>query len=292
MKTLPAKTALAASLLALLPAAAATTYPLTLTDDLGRKVTLKAEPRRIVSMLPSTSETLCAIGACDKLVGVDDYSDFPQQVQRLPKLGGLYDPKVEQIVALKPDLVLVSKYGKLEAPLTQAGLTVVAVNPETYDEVFSKTLTLGRLVNRETQAKNLVLNMRREIAKVEILTKNAARKPTAYFEIDPTPYSIGPNSFMGVLLTKAGARNIIPASLGDFPKVDPELIVKANPELMLGLSRQQAAARPGWSSLRAVKTGRVIELPKELRTILSRPGPRLPQALRGLAQLVHPELFR
>jgi len=289
MKTLPTLT-----LLALLSASAAsaTTYPLTLIDDLNRKVTLKAEPRRIVSVLPSTTETLCAIGACERLVGVDDYSDFPQQVQKLPRVGGLYDPKVEQIVALKPDLVIVSKYGKLEAPLTQAGITVLAINPETYDEVFSKTLTLGRVVNREAQARALVLNMRREIAKVEILTKNAVRKPTTYLEIDPTPYSVGPNSFMGVLLSKAGARNIIPASLGDFPKVDPELIVKANPQLMLGLDRKAAAARPGWAGLQAVKTGRVLEIPKEVNTILGRPGPRLPQALRALARLVHPELFR
>lgn len=273
-------------------AAGATTYPLTLTDDLGRQVTVKAEPRRIVSLLPSDTETLCALGVCDRLVGVDTYSDFPQQVTRLPKVGGLYDPDLEKIVALKPDLVVVSKYGKLEGPLTRAGITVLAVNPETYDEVFSKTLTLGRVVNREAQAKQLVLNMKRDIARVEILTRNATRKPSTYLEVDPAPYSVGPNSFIGVLLTKAGARNIIPASMGDFPKVDPEFIVKANPQLMLGLDLKTARSRPGWNSLQAVKTGRVLPIPKELNTILGRPGPRLPEALRGLARLVHPELFR
>ncbi|MDL2345253.1 ABC transporter substrate-binding protein [Deinococcus sp. MIMF12] len=292
MKTLPSKTVLAVSLLALLPTAAATTYPLTLTDDLGRKVTLKAEPKRIISMVPGHSETVCAIGACGKLVGVDKYSDYPQQVARLPRVGDLFAPDVEAMVALKPDLVLVSRYSKLEAPLTQAGIPTIALDMEKYDEVFSKTLTLGRILNREAQAKNVVLNLRREIARVEILTRNAVRKPTTYLEIDPTPYSVGPNSFMGVLLTKAGARNIIPAALGDFPKVDPELIVKANPELMLGLTRQAAAARPGWSGLKAVKSGRVIDIPKDLSTILSRPGPRMGRALRGLARLVHPELFR
>lgn len=293
-KTLLTPTLFLPSLLGLLTTtlAAATTYPLTLTDDLGRKVTLRAEPKRVISVLPSTTETLCAVGACDKLVGVDDYSDFPQQVKSLPKVGGLYDPNIEAMVALKPDLVVVSKYGKLEGPLTQAGITVLAINPETYDEVFSKTLTLGRVVNREAQARALVLNMKRDIARVEILTRNVVRKPTTYLEIDPTPYSVGPNSFMGTLLTKAGARNIIPASLGDFPKVDPEFIVKANPQLMLGLDRSAAAARPGWAGLQAVKTGRVLNIPKELNTVLSRPGPRLPQALRGLARLVHPKLFR
>ncbi|MFC3832220.1 MULTISPECIES: ABC transporter substrate-binding protein [Deinococcus] len=278
--------------LALAGSAAATTYPLTLTDDLNRRVTVKAEPRRIVSLLPSTSETLCALNLCERLVGVDQYSDYPAQVKNVAKMGDLYTPNIEAIVAAKPDLVLVSKYGKVSETLTQAGITVFALNPETYDEVFSKLLTLGRVVNREAAAKALVTTMARDIAKTEVLTRAAVNKPTAYFEIDPTPYSIGPKSFMGVLLTKAGARNIIPESMGDFPKVDPEFIVKANPQLMLGVDRKTAAARPGWSGLNAVKSGRVIALPVELSSSLSRPGPRLPAALRSLARLIHPELFR
>ena len=274
--------------------AAATTYPFTLTDDLGRTVTLKAEPKRVVSVLPSSTETLCAIGACERLVGVDEFSDFPARVTKLPKVGGLYNPNIEAMVALKPDLVVVSKYGKLADSLTAAGLTVVAVNPETYEEVFSKTLVLGKLVNREAQAKALVVQMRRDIARTEILARNAAHKPTVYYEIDPTPYTAGPNSFIGVLLSKAGATNIIPASLGDFPKISPELVVTQNPQLILGPDLKAARARPGWSAIAAVKSGRVIAVPpgSTLDTLLNRPGPRLPLALAALAKLVHPELFR
>ena len=279
-------------LLGAVSSAAATAYPLTLIDDLGRKVTLKAEPRRIISVLPSTTEVVCALGLCDRLVGVDDYSDFPAQVTRLPKVGGLYNPNIEAMVALKPDLVFVSQYGKLTDSLEAAGITVIAVNPETYDEVFTKTLTIGKIVNREAQAKTMVINMRRDIARVEILAKNAVKKPSAYYEIDPTPYTIGPNSFIGVLLTKAGATNIIPASLGDFPKISPELVVQSNPQLILGLDAATAKARPGWSGIAAVKTGRVLKIPSDLETMLGRPGPRLPLALAGLAKLVHPELFR
>ena len=279
-------------LLGAVSGAAATAYPLTLTDDLGRKVTLQAEPKRIVSVLPSTTEVVCALGLCDRLVGVDDYSDFPAQVSKLPKVGGLYNPNIEAMVALKPDLVLVSQYGKLTDSLEAAGITVIAVNPETYEEVFTKTLTIGKIVNREAQAKNLVINMRRDIARVEILAKNAVKKPSAYYEIDPTPYTVGPNSFIGVLLTKAGATNIIPANLGDFPKISPELVVQGNPQLILGLDAATARARPGWSGIAAVKTGRVLKIPGDLETLLGRPGPRLPQALAGLAKLVHPELFR
>ena len=272
-------------------AALATQYPLTLKDDTGRNVTFTAEPQRIVSALPSTTETLCVIGACTKLVGVDSYADFPAQVTTLPKVADLYTPNVEAIVALKPDLVIVSKYGKLMDALNAVGVKTFALNPETYDEVFSKARTLGKIVNREAQARNLEIGMRRDIARVEILTKNA-RKVSTYLEIDPTPYTVGPNSFMGVMLSKAGAQNIIPAKLGDFPQISPELVVQQNPALILGLDRATAAKRPGWNSTTAVKTGRVMKLPMDLDTILSRPGPRLPQALLGLAKLVHPELFK
>ena len=285
---------LPALLLAATTSAAATTYPLTLTDDLGRRVILQAEPRRVVSVLPSTTETLCALGLCERLVGVDDYSDFPASVSKLPKVGGLYNPNIEAMVALKPDLVVVSKYGKLAESLAAAGITVLAINPETYDEVFSKTLVLGRVMNREAQAKILVIQMRRDIAKIEILTKNAVRKPTAYYEVDPTPYTVGPNSFIGVLLGKAGAVNIIPASLGDFPKISPELVVQQNPQLILGVNLATAKARPGWANIAAVKSGRVTAIVpgSALDNLLTRPGPRLPLALAALAKIVHPEMFR
>ena len=285
---------LPALLLAVTTSAAATTYPLTLTDDLGRRVILQAEPRRVVSVLPSTTETLCALGLCERLVGVDDYSDFPASVNKLPKVGGLYNPNIEAMVALKPDLVVVSKYGKLAESLAAAGITVLAINPETYDEVFSKTLVLGRVMNREAQAKTLVIQMRRDIAKIEILTKNAVRKPTAYYEVDPTPYTVGPNSFIGVLLGKAGAVNIIPASLGDFPKISPELVVQQNPQLILGVDLATARARPGWANIAAVKSGRVTAIVpgSALDNLLTRPGPRLPLALAALAKIVHPEMFR
>ncbi|WP_027482101.1 ABC transporter substrate-binding protein [Deinococcus pimensis] len=284
------KVILTLSLLAV-SGAQATRYPLTVTDDLGRKVTVKAEPKRIVSLLPSSTETVCALGACDRLVAVDEYSDFPAQVTKLPKVGSLYQPNVEGIVAQKPDLVLVSKYGDLVPALERAGVTVVAVNPEKYDEVFSKTLVIGRLLNRETAAKNVVAKLRADIARVEILTKYA-RKVRTYFEIDPTPYTVGPNSFMGVLLTKAGAENVIPANLGDFPQISPELVVKQNPALILGVDLATAARRPGWTTIAAVKAGRVRDVPKDLNTILGRPGPRLGEALLGLARIIHPELFR
>ncbi len=120
----------------------------------------------------------------------------------------------------------------------------------------------------------------------------AIKKVSVYYEIDPTPYTVGPNSFIGVLLTKAGGLNVIPAALGDFPKISPELVVSANPAVIVGTSREDAAGRPGWGNVAAVRSGRVYRLTAEQDRLVNRAGPRVAQGLRVLAKLLHPDLFR
>lgn len=269
----------------------ATKYPLTVTDDLGRRITLKSEPQRIVTMLPSHTETLAALGAADKLVGVDEFSNYPKAVvSKLPKMGNGYKPDIEAIVALKPDLVLVDESSgpRLAEKLSAVGLTVYGGTAQTYNEVFQKIGVLGKITNKEAQAVRLITKMRSELNE---LKKSVAKKPkyTVYYEIDPTPYSIGPKSFMGNLLSKAGGKNIIPAELGDFPKIDSELVVKKNPQVMIGLTLEEAQKRGGWNKLKAVTNKRVYKPTNEERDALSRPGPRLPDALKALIRMIHKE---
>ncbi|EYB68994.1 periplasmic binding protein [Deinococcus phoenicis] len=280
--------------LALLPCAAATKYPLTVTDDLGRTVTLRQEPKRIIAMLPSHTETLMAIGAGDRLVAVDRFSNYPKSVtDKLPKVGSAFQPNLEAILALKPDLVLAdeSAGSRLTEKLAAAGLTVYGGTAQTYNEVFEKIGVLGKLTNHEAGATRLITSMRSEL---NALQKSVVGLPkvSAYYEVDPAPYSVGPSSFIGTLLTKAGGQTIVPAKLGDFPKLDPELIVKANPQTMIGLSLDDARKRPGWQGLQAVKAGRVFLPTPEERDALSRPGPRLPVALRALIRWLHPEAVK
>jgi len=280
--------------LALLSTAAATTYPLTVTDDLGRRVTLNAEPRRIISMLPSHTETLIALGAGDRLIAIDRYSNYPVAVtDRLPKVGSAFQPNLEAILALKPDLVLAdeSTSSRLTQKLEQAGLTVYGGTAQTYNEVFDKVAVLGKLINRETPATRLITSMRSELNDLQQRVRGLPDIST-YYEIDPSPYSVGPQSFIGTLLNKAGGTTIVPARLGDFPKIDPELIVKANPQAMIGLSVAEARTRPGWAGLRAVTAGRVFKPSDEEQDALSRPGPRLPAALRTLIRFLHPEALK
>ncbi|ABF43798.1 MULTISPECIES: ABC transporter substrate-binding protein [Deinococcus] len=282
------------AILALPASAAATTYPLTVTDDLGRTVTLNREPKRIIAMLPSHTETLIAIGAGDKLVAVDRFSNFPKNVtDKLPKVGSAYQPNLEAILALKPDLVLAdeSAGSRLTEKLAAAGLTVYGGTAQTYNEVFQKISVLGKLTNHEAGALRLITSMRAEL---NALQKSVVGLPkvSTYYEVDPSPYSVGPNSFIGTLIAKAGGQTIVPARLGDFPKLDPELIVKANPQVMVGLTLEDARKRPGWQNLQAVRAGRVFQPTPEERDALSRPGPRLPDALRTLIRFLHPEALK
>lgn len=288
---------LLALLAILLGLALATSYPLVTKDDLGRSITIPAEPARIVVMLPSATETLCAIDACDKIVATDDYSNWPPEAAKKPKAGGLYNPNVELIASFEPDLVISSKYGKLTEALTKLGITVYAVNTQTYDDIFSTARKLGLLVNREAQAEALVARINQQVYALETAAAKAGDRPSVYYEIDATPYTVGPNSFIGTLIDKARGRNIIPAKLGLFPKISPELVVEKNPQVIIlgdapyGVTAAKIAARPGWSGIRAVKEGRVCELSKAQTDVVHRPGPRVAEGLEVLINCIHPGLL-
>ena len=270
----------------------ATEYPYTVTDDLGFEVTLTAEPLRVVTMIPSHTETLCAVNACDKLVGVDTYSNFPESIADLPRLGSAFEPNLEALVALEPDLVLADESSELAGALRRAGIPVYAGTAQTYDEVFEKFTVVGELVNRETEA--AVLSGRVEGGVSAIQERAARLEPTrVYYEIDATPYSVGPGSFIGVLLGRAGGENIVTQGLGDFPQLDPEYVVAADPAVIIVSERDAAAlpGRPGWAGIAAVEDGRVVPTTGPLDDAISRPGPRLVEAVRFFAQALHPDVF-
>lgn len=256
-------------------------------DDLGRLVRLEHEPQRVVSLMPANTETLYALGAGARLVGRDDFSDHPPEARALPSVGGLENINVERVLALSPDLVVCSEFGAQAVALERAGLTVWAGSAQYYDEVFAVTASLGRLVGRAAEAETVSAALRRDVARVEGAL-NGRAPVRVYYEIDPTPYTVGPRSFVGTLIAKAGGRNVVPEGLGDFPKIAPELVVSADPEVMVGLSLDEARARPGWAAIAAVRSGRVRPLKPEERTIITRPGPRLGEGLRVLADILHP----
>ena len=270
--------------------------PIGVVDDLGREVRLAAVPQRIVSLVPSHTETVCALGACDRLVGRDAWSDHPARVLALPDLGSAFAPDLEAIVALRPDLVLVDEYSGAVDALAPLGLTVYAGTPQRLEEVFETIERLGSLLGARTEAAVLAGRLRGELDGVAAVVAGRPR-PSVFYEIDPSPYSVGPDGFIGRLIELAGGANILPAELGDFPLVDPEFVVDADPQVIVladapyGVDLAALRARPGWADLAAVRDGRVIELTLAEANVLSRAGPRIGKALRLLAGWFHPGAF-
>jgi iron complex transport system substrate-binding protein len=264
-------------------------FPIVVRDDLGRAVELPAEPRRIVALSPPLTETLFALGVGDHVVGVDDSSDFPPEAARLPRLGGLYDAHLEQIVALAPDLVLVHPSDPATERLAAFGIHVWAGAANKMDDVFRVIGAVGHLTGRDGAAAALVTRIHAEMDAIETPLRDKPRV-RVYYELDATPYTVGPGSFVGVMLSKAGGENIIPAALGEFPRISPELVIAGDPQVILGVSREEAAHRPGWSAITAVRTGRVDTLTPLEQSLVTRAGPRLAEGLRVLAHRLHPEV--
>jgi iron complex transport system substrate-binding protein len=253
-------------------------------DDRGFRTTLAHAPQRIVSLLPSLTETICELGYCQRLVGVDRYSNFPARLQNLPQLGGGLDPNIEAIVALKPDVVVMAASSRAGERLRALGLNVIALEPKTHADVQRVLRKLGQLLEA-TDVDKIWRAIDAGVSAAAQSLPSSSLGTRVYFEVNPAPYGAGENSFIGETLTRLGAKNIIPAKLGPFPKLNPEFIVRANPDLiMVGDSSAEAMLqRPGWPAMRAVRQQRVCTFTPAQSNVLVRPGPRMAEAARLMA---------
>lgn len=258
---------------------------LQITDDRGVLVTLAQSPQRIVSLLPSLSETVCELGQCHRLVGVDRYSNYPGSLQKLPQLGGGLDPNIELIVALKPDVVLMAKSSRAGDRLQALGLKVVALEPKSHKDVQRVMFKLGQLLEVPDTARIWSAIDAGVSAAAQSLPASV-RGVKVYFEVNPGPYAASESSFIGETLARLGVQNIVSARLGPFPKLNPEFIVRANPDLiMIGQrSADGLMSRPGWQAMRALREQRVCIFPAEEADVLVRPGPRMAEAARLMAR--------
>ena len=259
----------------------------TVTDDRGQTVNIPLAPQRIVSLLPSLTETVCALGACARLVGVDRYSNYPLQVKKLAQMGGGIDPNIEAIVAAKPDLVLMATSARGVQRLESLGLKVLALESKNVADV-QRTINLLGQVLQAADAPVLWREIEAAMQDAKQSLPPATQRLRVYFEASSGPYAAGPQSFIGEMLARLGVQNIISSDLGPFPKINPEFVVRADPDLIMlsARSAQDLAKRPGWSQLRAVRAQHVCGFTTEQNDVLVRAGPRMAQAAGLLARCI------
>ena len=255
------------------------------TDDRGVTVRFAQPPQRVVSLLPSLAETVCELGQCARLVGVDRYSDYPASLKTLPQVGGGLDPNIEAIVALRPDVVLMATSSRAGDRLRSLGLKVVSLEPKTHADVQRVMLKIGEVLGVPDAAKIWRAIDAGVSAAAQSIPPNI-KATRVYFEVNQGPYAAGEASFIGETLTRLGVKNIVPAKLGPFPKLNPEFIVRANPDLIMVGERNAAGIlqRPGWQSIRAVRENRVCVFSPTQADALVRPGPRMAEGARLMAQ--------
>ena len=260
-----------------------------ITDARGAHVQLAKPPQRIVSLLPSLTESLCALGGCERLVGVARYSNWPAHVKTVPVVGGGLDPNIEAIVALKPDLVLVSMASRAIARMEALGLKVVALEPRTHEEAHTVMQKIGQLLALPpTQGADRVwAAIEADLNKAAASVPEAMRGQRVYFEASRGPYAAGEKSFIGQTLTRLHLRNVVDARQGPFPRLNPEYVVKQDPDLLMSGERSWKNGMPeypGWAQMRAVKQGAICSFTPEESDILVRPGPRMAEGAQLIAR--------
>lgn len=285
--------------------AAPSAYPVTVTDDAGTELTLDAPPERIVSLAPSSTEIVCALEACDRLVGVTDFDDYPAEVADIDDVVINAQVDVERVVAAEPDLVIAAGNeitpSAVIAQLVELDLPVLVLYPETLDEVYDDIRLVGTLLDAQGGADELIAGMEDRVDAIVEAVADADRPRTLYevFYAEGSTYTAGEGSFLASLIGLAGGEPVTGDAQGligaeDLVAADPQLILLGtasyDPTLAdADAARTAVAARPGWADLSAVADGRVVPYTDDIVT--TRPGPRIVDGLEALARAIHPDRF-
>jgi len=272
----------------------------TVVDDAQRTVEISGVPERIISLAPSNTEILFALGLGDKAVGVTDFCDYPEEAQEIEKVGGV-EPNLEKIVDLEPDLVLyIGGTAQLEKTQTMEdlGLTVLVLAPSDIEGIFADIELVGKATGAEDEAEELVAQLRRRMKEVTTKVAISSYRPLIFYELDATdptrPYTAGPGSFIDALIDMAGGFNLGATGGMQWAQFSTEEIIAQDPKIIIlgdanyGVTLESVEERPGWGVITAVKEGAIYPIDD---TLVSRPGPRIVDGLEELARIIHPELF-
>ena len=263
--------------------AMAASLPFSLTDDRGRVVVIEKAPQRIITLLPSLGEIVCELQACERLVGVDRYSNWPDSIKALPKLGGIDDTQLEALVKLKPDLVLLARSSRITQRLESMGITVVALEPQNQEDMRRVIQLIAgalHLPQPQDRAHALWQSIQQKLDATALRVPAKAKGMRIYFEAGSGYFAAGETSYIGETLKRLGLLNVVTPAMGAFPQVNPEFVVKANPQIIFMGERTATdlKARPGWQRIEAIAQQRICAFTPAQSDIVVRSGPRIPEA--------------
>ncbi|MBP6963659.1 MAG: ABC transporter substrate-binding protein [Armatimonadetes bacterium] len=286
---------LAITLLALLVlpcAAGVAKYPTTIKDCRGKAVNIVREPKRIVSIAPSCTEILFALGLEKRVVGVTRFCNYPEAARKKPRIGDIRT-SVEKVISLKPDLVLAHGFLNEEAirSLEKHGIVVAAFDPKTLDEAMRDIRTIGLITNREKQASRIVTSMKSTIALVKKKAAVIKSRPKVLVAVQGEPlWAAGPRTFVDEMVRLAGGTNLASDAKPGFNQFSTEAAVWRKPDIVIYTTPtdRQIFSKGLWARTNAARKKRVHEVNPDL---LVRPGPRLTDGLKAVARLIHPDVF-
>ena len=277
-------------------------FPLAVTDDLGRNVTVSSEPQSIISLAPSNTEILFALRLGDRVMAVSGYCNYPLEAQNKIKIGGFSTINIEKVVSLRPDFVLATG-GVQEAvveELGRLGLTVIALNANNIEEVFENIRLVGKAAGQLEAARELTTKLEQRTKAVTDKAKDLpdSQRPRVFYEVQDEPLmTAGPGTFIDDLIHLAGGVNIASDAAAKYPVYNLETLIERNPEVIIisvghgsiAASVEAVKSRKRWQIIDAVKNNRVYGINADL---VSRPGPRIVDGIEEMARFIHPDLFK
>lgn len=264
-----------------------------MTDDLGRRVKVPAQIERAVSLAPNLTEVVFAVGAGDKLVGVTSFCNYPEEAKKIQKIGDTMTPNIESIIALKPQIVLVSTASQIETftkTLERQNIAYFVTNPQNLGGIYKSIRQIGEIFGKSEKADEVVKGLEKRVGDVEARTKTA-EAVKVFLQISREPlYTIGKDSFMTDLITSAGGVSATGDVATAYPKLSKETALALNPDaVILSESEDNQAPNDAFKNSPAVKNGKVFRINAD---IISRPAPRIVDALEQIARSLHPEIFK
>lgn len=272
-------------------------YPLTIEDSYGRQVTISQLPQRIISLAPSNTEILYALGLGERVVGVTENCDYPAEAAQVEKVGGFQGPNMEKIIAAQPDLILADSLSGKETveQLAAAGLAVIAVRSDNLQHLFSNIKLIGQATEAAAAAEELVsdLEARLQVVADKIKAVSEGDRAQVFYEVwHDDLMSCGPNTFLAGIIKSAGGINVMDDATSDWPLVNLETLITKNPQVIIlghgGQTPAEVLQRSTWKTMDAVKNNRIYALNPD---IWNRPGPRVLDAVEELARILYPSLF-